>query len=234
MLVKKALNLLFPKRCAICDEVICGDEVICPNCVGKIKPITGDTCRKCGKALKDKDRLYCCSCEGHVHLYDRGYSVFEYRDIAESLYRFKYKGRAEYATFYAMCASRSFGRLLKELDADALIPVPIHKKRKNQRGYNQASIFAKELSKHIGVPVIDNYVMRQKNTIALKKLSANERKRNLKNAFIISTNGVKLKTIIIIDDIYTTGATIDGIAEKCREAGVEKIYFLTVAVGQGL
>ncbi len=232
MLIGKLINALFPKRCPICDEVILSREWVCPDCRKKIKPISVDTCRKCGKPLADSGSIYCASCEGKFQYYDRGYSVFEYKDMAKSLYRFKYGGRAEYAGFYAKCADIHLGDILRELKAEALIPVPIHKKRERKRGYNQAECFACELSKYLGVPVISDYVIRQKNTRALKTLNASERERNLKKAFIIGANGVKLKTIIIVDYIYTTGATINCISEKCREAGVENIYFLTVAIGQ--
>ena len=234
MIFEKVKNLLFPPRCAICDDVILPNQLLCKECAGKIHPIGGETCRKCGKSLRDSFGLYCYDCSRKIHYYDRGFAVFEYGDIKLSLYRFKYAGRAEYARFYAHTANRLLGDVLGEIKPDALIPVPIHKSRQRDRGYNQAEVFAKELSVLTNIPVISNYIIRHKATIPLKKLDEEGRRNNLKKAFIIGPNGVKLDTIVIIDDIYTTGATIDEISRLCREVGVRKIYFLTVAVGKGL
>ena len=90
------------------------------------------------------------------------------------------------------------------------------------------------MSKYLGVPVCDGYIKRVKSTKALKTLDTMQRQNNLKKAFLIMQNDVKLKTIIVVDDIYTTGATMDAVAKVCKDAGVETVYTLTVAVGNGL
>ncbi len=234
MYIRRLLSVLFPARCAVCDDVIGPDELLCAKCAAKIRPIRGDTCFKCGKLLTDSDRLYCYDCSRKIHYFDRGFAVFEYGDIKRSLYRFKYSGRAEYAAFYAFAADRSVGRELRTLDLDAIIPIPIHRKRMIKRGYNQAYELAKELSARIGVPVRDEIVIRRSNTVPLKKLSEKERKNNLKKAFIIAPNDVKLKKILLVDDIYTTGSTMDAVSKLLKVAGVKEVYFLAVAIGAGL
>ena len=231
---REVINCIYPSRCAICDEVKLPEEIVCPACTDKIKLISGDTCFKCGKSLRDTGKVYCYDCSRRIHYYDRGFSIFEYEDIKKSLYRFKYQGRTEYAAFYAYMADYSLGRVLRDLNADALIPVPIHKRRFRKRGYNQALVMANELSKLINVPVCNDLIFRKKSTIPLKELDEEGRRNNLKKAFIIRPNGVKLDTIVIIDDIYTTGATIDTISSLFRGYGVTKIYCLTVAIGRGL
>lgn len=231
---ERVVSAIFPRRCAICDEAIQHNQMICVECSKKIRPLSGEICAKCGKRLADEEKVFCFDCSRKVHSYDRGFAVFEYEDVRKSLYRFKYAGRAEYARFYAMAAWKTLGDVLLRYKADALLPVPIHRKREAKRGYNQAREFALELGKYIKVPVIDNYIIRKKRTIPLKKLSESERRNNLKGAFIIARNDVKYKTIIVIDDIYTTGSTIDTISELLRSAGCEKIYFVTVAIGRGL
>ena len=135
---------------------------------------------------------------------------------------------------YAYYANEILGDTLRKLNADALIPVPIHRRRLNRRGYNQAEVLARALSAYINVPVINDCVIRQKYTVPLKKLDERGRINNLKKAFIIGSNGVKLSTIVIIDDIYTTGTTIDAISRLFRESGVKNIYYITVAIGRGL
>lgn len=233
-LAKKVPGWIFPARCAICDDVVTESELICRDCASKVRTIVGETCYKCGKKLRDSNKLYCYDCSKKIHYFDRGFSVFEYPDVKHSLYRFKYAGRAEYARFYARYAYDEIGNTICQLGVDALIPVPIHKKRYRKRGYNQAELFASEFSKLTNIPVINDYIIRNKSTIPLKLLDEKGRINNLKKAFIIGSNGVKLETIVIIDDIYTTGSTIDAISRVCRQAGVKKIYCLTVAVGKGL
>ena len=93
---------------------------------------------------------------------------------------------------------------------------------------------AKELSRYWGVPVITNLVIRSKNTRPMKEIVGTDRQNNLKKAFKLGTNDVKLNTIIIIDDIYTTGSTIDAVSKVCFEAVIRNIYFLTVSIGYGL
>jgi len=232
--INTVVDYLFPRRCAICDIAIERNELICESCERQVNYEYKDTCQKCGRHIGNSDKIFCYDCSRKIHEFDKGYSVFDYQQIKASLYRFKYLGRAEYAKYYAYETYNQFKEVILELKADALVPVPIHKKRKRERGYNQAYEIAKELSKLIDIPVVDNFVIRKKSTIPLKFLDEKGRANNLKKAFTIGSNSVKLRTIIIIDDIYTTGATIDEISRVCRKAGVRKIYFLTVASGKAL
>ena len=117
--------------------------------------------------------------------------------------------------------------------ADAIIPVPLHYKRMRQRGYNQAKLFAEALGKAWNIPVKHRLVVRHKNTQPLKQLNPAQRQNNLKKAFKLAQNDVKLKTIIIVDDIYTTGSTIDSVARVFLQAGVHKVFFVTLAIGKG-
>ena len=237
MIIKKILsktaNLLFPGRCTICDKVIGTDRGICSMCEPMVQTLSGDVCMRCGKRIND-GKVYCYDCMRRSHEFERNFSVFAYPVIKDSLYRFKYQGRAEYAAYYAKQAVLLHGRRLEELNADALVPIPLHRFRQRKRGYNQSEELAKELSKRICVPVENGLIKRIKSTKALKTLDIWERQNNLKRAFLIMQNDVKLKTIILVDDIYTTGATIDAAAQVCKAAGIEKVYSLTVAVGNGI
>lgn len=232
-ILSKITDLFFPRRCTICDKVISTNVGICEQCKRKVRPLQGDTCMKCGKKLT-ADKVYCYDCIRRSHDYERNFSVFEYPVIRESLYRFKYRGRAEYAAYYAKEAYKLHGKRIMDLHADAIVPVPIHKARLRKRGYNQAYELASELSHLTDVPVYEGLIKRVKSTKALKTLDVRERQNNLKKAFLIIQNDVKLNTIIVVDDIYTTGTTIDAVARACKEAGVEHVYSLTVAVGNGL
>ena len=117
---------------------------------------------------------------------------------------------------------------------DALVPVPVHYTRKRERGYNQAEVLAKVIGGKMGIPVEGRLVRRVRKTLPQKLLGDRERQNNLKRAFKIDRNDVKLKTVIIIDDIYTTGSTVDACAAVLKCAGVKKVYFITAAIGKEL
>lgn len=233
-ITEKIWNLIYPGRCVLCDAVLAGKEKdVCRLCGPKLQIITQPYCMKCGKALNKQEDEYCNDCLLHPHMYEQGRSLLVYDGIIKkSLYRFKYAGRKEYAKAYSHLAEQYLGDYINEIQPDALIPVPLHKKRYQKRGYNQSEVFARELGAGMGIPVVSKMVERVKNTLPQKELDRSDRQNNLKKAFKINRNDVKLNTIIIIDDIYTTGSTIDALAATLKEAGVQKIFFLTISGGR--
>ncbi len=230
----RTLDLLFPPRCPICDEAVPYPELICPECRKKLRYIKEPVCLKCGKRLQDEREEYCRGCLMTKHLFTEGRGLFEYQSTARSMYRFKYAGRQEYARFYAEEIERRLGKKIRSWQADALVPVPIHYTRKRQRGYNQAERLAAEIGRRMHIPVERHLLRRVKKTLPQKQLGDAQRQNNLKKAFKIGRNDVKLKKIIIVDDIYTTGSTIDACAEELKKAGVERIYYISAAIGKGL
>lgn len=126
------------------------------------------------------------------------------------------------------------GRKIIEWGAQALIPVPLHKSRQRTRGYNQAQLIAEELGKRMNMRVVDDLLYRVKKTKAQKNLNAFERENNLKKAFKIVQNDVKLNSVILIDDIYTTGSTLDEAAHCLQECGIGNIYFIVLSIGENL
>ncbi|MGN0402320.1 MAG: ComF family protein [Acetatifactor sp.] len=226
--------MVYPLHCPVCDDIVTeSEERICTGCLGGLKLLLPPWCMKCGKKVEEGEE-YCVDCSRKDHLYDRGRALYEYGSAAESIYRFKYGGRREYAEFYGSEMAEFLGDFIRNVAPDALVPIPLHRNRKIQRGYNQAELLAKAMGRSLDVPVYPNLLERVKNTVPQKKLNPHERQNNLKKAFNITRNDVKLKVIMVIDDIYTTGATIDEAARALREAGAEKIYFITLACGAGI
>ncbi len=227
------LDLLFPPRCVICDEVTDDKERgVCKACAGKIAYMKPPFCMKCGKKMNE-DGEYCKDCMRKEHRYIQGMALYDYAEMSGALYRFKYAGRSEYARFFGRELAKKGREWLAFIRPDALIPVPIHPSRKRARGYNQAELIARELSRHTKIPVNCNLVARTKKTLPQRELSERGRQNNLKKAFKILQNDVKLSTIVIVDDIYTTGSTIDAMAEVLSEIGVKKIYYMALAIGRG-
>ena len=228
------MQLLFPLRCPVCDRIaVPFGAKVCKECAGKLKLLVPPYCMKCGKKLQEEGEL-CGDCRRIGHIFARGRALYEYDSVAASIYRLKYAGRQEYAQFYGEEMAFYLGKFIREVQPDALIPIPLHKKRFRARGYNQAALLARTLGRELDIPVAEHFLRRVKDTIPLKLLNPQERQNNLKKAFIISENDVKLKTVIMVDDIYTTGSTMDEAARALREGGVERVYFVTLACGAGI
>ena len=211
---------------------------ICPGCSGKITLIKQPACLKCGKKLEDDAQEYCSDCMRKNHVFDRGVAVFSYTDaMKKSMYAFKYNNRREYAGFYAECALKSYERYFRLWKPEVIVPVPLHKARYRRRGYNQAEILARHFGKLSGLPVGTEMIARIKDTRPQKELSAGERKRNLAGAFSVGRQVRELNQIpecvIIMDDIYTTGSTMEACSAVLKETGIRRIYFLCVCIGQG-
>lgn len=232
------LELLFPKRCPLCDKPVSKVHErngFCESCYRKLPIINGFRCYTCGRKLSQNDKELCFDCAkaNRKRYFEKGFSLCEYTDIIRSsVYRLKYSNRAEYAKAYGRLMAMQFGKAFCRVKADGVIAVPLHPLREQKRGYNQADLLAKAFSEYTKIPYYKNYVVRTENTKPLKAMTAFERQNNLKNAFKISQNDVKLNIIIVIDDIYTTGSTIDAVSRVLKAAGVKKIFFLTLAIGE--
>ena len=226
---------IFPKSCPLCDEIITPEELICKHCSLGIKLVQEPKCKKCGKKLLSDRQEYCHNCSENNHFFETGISTFEYtEEIRKAIYKFKYHNRRDYGKFFADAIYKNNGREIEGWKADVMIPVPIHYKRRVKRGYNQAEILARELGEYINIPINSKCIVRQNNTKPQKELSVLERKQNLENAFKIVDNVVKYKKVILIDDIYTTGSTIDGCAKVLLSAGVDKVYYISLSIGTGI
>ena len=234
-LLEILVALLYPRRCPICHQIVAEKgQKICEKCRKYAPPITEPRCKKCSKRLEAAEKEYCYDCENNHHVYTRGLSLFAYESkLKQSLYQIKFHNKREYLDFYAEEVVRVLGETILAWEAEALIPIPLHRRKYQKRGFNQADILAKKLGVLLGIPVLSDYVIRQKKTEPQKELSLKERKKNLKKAFKIKADDVKLKRIILIDDIYTTGSTLDAVAAILREQGVQTIYFITLCIGKG-
>ena len=229
-------DLFFPRRCPVCDRPVKPyGALICRDCAEVPRAVGPSACCKCGKPVEPEEE-YCSDCRQHRHMYYRGAASFRYRSISGSLYRFKYEGRREYADYYGREMARTLDGFLAELGGghtpQILVPVPCSAQRMRKRGYNQAAILARKLAENSGIPVAEDALTREKDTQAMRNMSASERQKNLKKAFHAYGNSVRLKSIMLIDDIYTTGATIDACAGALLEAGAKEVSFLTLAIGE--
>lgn len=240
--LKKIMEIIddavFPSNiyCMCCGSLIDRSRPysLCDECIRKFHWITGRTCSKCGKALPDTFQgELCYDCMIREHNFTKGYSCLTYGlHEREVLMDYKYGGKGY--------LGKKFGDILydrislENLDIDVIIPVPISASRLHKRGYNQAEIMAERLAKLMGVSCDCKSLMRVKDTPRLRSLSPSEREVVLAEAFALRKTGkqkIQDRKILLIDDIYTTGATADACSKTLIEAGAEQVIFLSLTSG---
>lgn len=237
--IKELTDIVFPPACPVCGGVLGFEKgrrrQICPDCDDRLEYIGEPRCMKCGKPLKKTDtQQFCYDCTVKRHFYERGVAVFAYTDgIKQSIYQFKYHDKREYASFYGRQAARQCGALIRKWDIDLVLPVPMYAAKQRKRGYNQAELIARELSKNLNLICASEILVRIRKTTPMKELNDEERRKNVERAFLVKENVVKYKKILLVDDIYTTGATIDSCAKVLYEKGAQKVYFLCLCAGKG-
>lgn len=229
---KKCLEMLYPQTCHFCGKIC--REKICRECAKKVEYIQEPRCKRCGKPIRYDEKEFCHDCANSQVSYEQGKNVWLHKGpVRWSIYQFKYHNRRVYGEFYAQELYRLYGKQLKDWGIQVIIPVPLHKKRKRKRGYNQAEIIAKHLGKLSGLPVETKAVIRVQNTKPQKELNHKDRKKNLREAFRVTKRWRSPQNVLLIDDIYTTGNTIDAVAKVLKEKGANKVWFLTISIGQG-
>jgi len=227
------LDMVYPKTCPFCGQLPEREECICKNCKIRLPYIEGPRCMKCSKPILDMETEYCYDCRTKAHSYISGRAVWVYDDtLRRSISRYKYHGNLEYAKVYGMEITKWHGEWIKA-HGDLFVPVPLHKKKQRIRGFNQAKILADVLSETLQIPVAD-WLLRKRETAPQKELNDTERLKNLRNAFEVKKEIFSpVDKVMLVDDIYTTGSTIEACAKVLYDAGVKEVYFISLCIGQG-
>ncbi len=232
-LLKKSLDLLYPRQCPLCRELLKKEErILCGNCRKKVQLIREPFCLKCGKPLRNPRQEYCLDCQKHRHWYEEGRAAFPYTgEIRESILRMKLHNQRTYADFFGEAMSRKYLACQKKWQIDVAAPIPLHPKKRRYRGFNQAELLLNRIEEQTGLPVVKDLLKKTEETAEQKELDRKSRQKNLKKAFKIGPYDVQLKRILLVDDIYTTGSTMDAAASVLKEAGARKVFFLTACIG---
>ena len=229
------LDLLYPKHCPICRMVLPpGKTLICAPCREKIRYVTGPTCFKCGQPIQDETAEYCPNCRRNPPAFEEGIAWAQYSSEAlrRMMAEVKYHQDPQLLDYPCLDMAERFLTKVKSWDAEALIPVPVHEKRFRERGYNQAEEIADRLSAAWGIPVDASYLVRSANTEAQKNLGNTDRLLNLNRAFSVNGPAGRYRSVIVIDDIYTTGSTAGACAKALKAAGVRKVYNAVLLTGR--
>ncbi|HPD56197.1 MAG TPA: ComF family protein [Smithellaceae bacterium] len=233
--LKNIADIIFPPACLGCEEILAREEdkYFCPDCRRQIRFLTGSICPICGITFFDSpaENHLCGNCIEQKPFFSLARAVAAYESVMlEAIRKFKY-GR-----------DLSTGSLLASIMADfpfpdfdcraydMIVPVPLHIKKLRQRGFNQAVILAQALKKKWQIPLNYFLLKRTKFTLTQTGLRKKERENNIKGAFAVSDDKAAEGTnIILVDDVYTTGATVNECARTLRRAGSREIAVLTLA-----
>ena len=227
--MNRIIDLLFPGHCIFCDRLLPWGQrsQICEDCHVEEWLWNGFRCKICSRPVKMQGSV-CRSCLVH-QIRIPGFSLFPYRgEVKSSIYRFKYEGQRIYGIEYANLLYRYAGKQLE--GAAALIPIPVHRKRLRKRGYNQAKVMAEALSRLSEIPCIE-LLQRIRSTNVQNALSAVGRRKNLEGAFAVVKKKIPEGDLILIDDIYTSGSTVEVAASALSAVFPGRsIRFLTLAM----
>jgi ComF family protein len=230
------IKLIFPPKCCLCEKIVEDENSLCLECWEKIKFIKPPFCCKCSSPLEFNisDEDICLSCIKNNPSYIKLRSAVVYdRNSARIIFKFKFFDKMHLKKFMAKCMAKSAEDILENVDI--LIPVPLHKKRLVMRKYNQSKLLSDELAKITKKKTIYDFLYKNAHTIPQAKLKQNERMTNLKNKFSINPKYLKdldkykHLNFAIVDDVVTTGSTVNECTKTLNEAGIKNVYVISFA-----
>jgi ComF family protein len=223
-LYRHLLDLVFPPRCIVCR---CPGTWLCSGCVSGLPRIKGPVCRRCGVPTQKRD--LCTRCRHAPLRIEKIRSAFLHEGpVRVAIHRLKYRNAralakplGEYMATWWRVRSPEAGMVV--------VPVPLHPSRLRKRGYNQAALLAQEFGRQAGLPVREGLLSRVRHTASQMKLDAEARQRNVSEAFSSPGNAAAGIRVLLVDDVCTTGATLEACADALRSAGALDVWALTLA-----
>lgn len=219
-----AINCFFPKQCIGCRRL---GSFLCSNCKEKLHRLLPPICPGCGSP--QASGILCASCRQRQSEIDGIRSPFRFDGvIREAIHQLKYQNLRAISS----CLAQLLADYLESnpLPGEVLVAVPLHPRRLRERGYNQSSLLARELARFTGLPVVEDCVIRVKQAVPqARTANVEERRRNVANAFACRDGRVAGKQVIVIDDVCTSGATLESCAAVLKSAGAISVWGLTLA-----
>lgn len=231
-----AWRFILPADCHTCGQALTDDPVpfFCRRCWERITPLEEPSCPRChvpfasAVALRHSPSHLCGSCRSRRPAFTEAWSLYPYiPPLQEAICLFKYKGKLGLVDWLA---DLMLARLPPSIEADLIVPIPLHPTRLREREFNQSLFLADRLSRHLRVPLSYTNLVRVVPTDAQTTLSRRARLKNLRKAFLVtSPDEIQGKRILLIDDVYTTGTTVNECAKVLRKAGAGPVYVITLA-----
>jgi len=212
------IELMRPPVCVHCGIALSPDDQDVSSVSAQRKGAAKDAttlCAQCRKAPFQLDGLRACA--------------FHSGTLRKAIHQFKYEGLRALAAPLGRLMSQAWSELAPSSDFDAIVPVPLHPARQRERGYNQAVLLARELSPSLHCPVVEHELVRVKATAPQIDLSAEQRRANVQHAFKCTRSGLAGKRVLLIDDVCTTGATLEAAAAALYQTGAVSVWSYTLA-----
>ena len=222
--LKKAGTVIYPKVCLYCNDVGHNEMDLCERCFQNL-PWVEYACQRCALPLPNSNSSLCGACANRELYFDYASAPFQFDDfIRDAIYQFKFNQKLNQGKLLAQLLLQHIEGQQLEIP-DLIIPVPLHKKRMQQRGYNQALEIARIVSKYIGSELDYKAVYRNRDTSVQMDLPAKQRHKNVKGAFSVKKNSTvfKNKHVCILDDVMTTGNTVNEMAKCLKKIKVSKV-----------
>lgn len=226
-IIKKIENLLFPKRCPLCSQIIPFGETNCKNCLDNNRSYVPDNlCTRCLKNIND-----CVCTDKEIAEIPYLAAVYYYGDnVRKSLIEFKFRGNKSHAEFFGNKIAEKVAVNFPTADFDLVTFAPMSKKSLKKRGYNQSELLAKVVAKKLFIPC-RNTIVKTKETLSQHNLDFSDRQTNLIGSMVADKRAdIQGKTILFVDDIKTTGATLRECVKTLKNAGAKEVYCVTVAL----
>ena len=228
------IDFFFPPLCLVCKRPLLSYEraFLCGSCIADLTFIDSPLCCSCGILFTSRagDDHLCGNCMESPPHFDRARAAGVYAGtLRNAIHQFKYRGGLMFAKPLGQLLAEHGSRLLTVEAIDLIVPVPLHRRRLRQRGYNQSL----ELARHVGacwtIPVAPEWLVRNRETPQQTALSRQERDRNMRGAFAWNGPSLGDKRVVLIDDVYTSGATANECAGVLKKSGAGTVEVLTLA-----
>ena len=232
-----AVNLLYPANCHVCGTALgpFGDSPLCPACLRAIRPIGARACSLCGLPLPETvpvpEGFLCGECRTTRRYFRRALSAFVYDGPARELvHMFKYSGRSYLARFFAVAIAEAVEGRVDITGTELVVPVPLHRSRRRKRGYNQADEIGRRLARLLGLRAERRALERVRRTASQVGKTREGRRANVRGSFrVVDRRLVRKRSIFLVDDVFTTGATVDECSKVLLRAGASRVVVLTAA-----
>ncbi len=227
-------QFFLPPQCPCCEKFSEeGKQGFCSSCLSQIRWIDPPFCSICGIPFisREVETHPCGACVTHRRYFKmaRALGAFE-GSLQEAIHRWKYEGKTYLTPFFSEWMAEGLNRYWEPGSLDLLIPVPLHTRRLRERGFNQALLLVKDLSRRTGIPYRKTILQKKKSTIPQVNLSGAEREKALRGIFhVIEKEELSGQWVLLIDDVYTTGATVNECSKALLKGGAERVDVLTLA-----
>jgi len=234
LFIEKLFQFFLPSQCHCCEKFLEEREKgICPDCLSKIRWIEPPFCSVCGTpfASKGVDNHPCGDCVIKRKYFTMARALGYYEgSLQEAIHQWKYEGKTSFNPIFGEWMTEGLNRYWGRGFFDLLIAVPLHRKRLRERGFNQALLLAKELSRQTGIPCRKRVLRKKRPTIPQVNLSGAEREKGVRGSFyVIEREKLEGKSVLLVDDVYTTGATVNECSKVLLAGGAARVDVLTLA-----